>query len=219
MKKNPSFFLLFIIVISFCGCAKKEVNGEVIILDEKRVPGEKGTALYKFGLVTVYFLTQEQYKIATDTNSTQYRENIEQLNNKDSTENYIIWMARYNQVIAERNRFIKSYKEHSNIYGLIDASWIEYSDNALKRAKEYVRFTTDKRAERGSIQYFIDSVRQDVISVLSDSDGKFKIGLKNIKYWVFANATLQSSASKEYHWLFEYIPNEDTLLLSNENMK
>lgn len=219
MKASLSFLLLFTVTISLLGCAKKEVNGEVIIVDKGRVPWEKGNVLYKFGLVTVYFLTQGQYEIATDTNSTKYRENIEQLNIKDSTENYSIWMARYNNVITARNRFIKSYKEHPNIYGLIDAEWINNSNSALKMAKVYTRFTTDKRAERYSIQYFIDSVRQDVISVISDSDGKFKIELKNTKYWVFANATRQATASEEYHWLFEYIPDEDTLLLSNENLK
>jgi hypothetical protein len=212
MKTNLSLLLLFIVILSVWGCSKKEVNGELCIID-------KGIVLYKFGLVPVSFLTEQQYKIATDTNSTKYREYIEQLNILDSTENHNKWMVRFTNATTEHNRFIKSYKEHQNIYGLTNAGWKENSDYALKKAKDYTRFTTDMRAERYSIQYFIDSVKQEVLSVISDSDGKFKVALKNITYWVFANTTMQGNKSEEYHWLFEYSPSGEPLLLSNENKK
>jgi hypothetical protein len=212
MKTNLSFLLLFTVIISFWGCAKKEVTGELLIVN-------KGIVLYKLGLVTVYFLTEEQYKIAADTISTKYRENIEKLNVQDSTENHNKWMVRYNNAVTEHDRFIKSYREHQNIFRLTNAGLKENSDNSLKKAEEYTRFTTDKRAERYSIQYFVDSVKQEVINDKSNSDGKFKIKLNNQKYWVFANATRQATESEEYHWLFEYTPDGKPLFLSNDNMK
>ena len=84
----------------------------------------------------------------------------------------------------------------------------------------HYRFTTDKRAESYSIQCFVDSARQNIISDKTNSDGKFSVKLKNQKYWVCANSTRKvSDDSEEYYWAFEYIPDGKPLFLSNDNLK
>ena len=61
--------------------SQHEINAEVSVTSKT---GEQ----VKLVLVSVYFLTPEQYAAATDTNAATYKAAIEVLNNQDSVQNY-----------------------------------------------------------------------------------------------------------------------------------
>ena len=216
--------IFLIIALGFIGCSKKEVNGEVFVVTQ-------GAGNIKLGLVTVYFLTEEQYKIASDTNKKDYLIFISLLNEMDSIKNYNYCMEHY----ATWQDLLRSRKKiRSSQYGDLreyytdkdrkesDSSIIDFQNTIndfLNRATSFTRFRTDKRATQFAINKYLDSAKSQVISDKSNSDGKFKVELKNNKYLVYANSTRKiADSEEEYHWLFEYTPNDKPLYLSNDNL-
>lgn len=233
-----AFLMLFILnmtaLSSFCfsqssvnKTVKKEVNGEVFIVT-------KGAINVKLGLVPVYFLTEKQFKIASDDNNPHYLYAIDFYNNKESVQNYEHYTSAYNTAIKNVDFYknlAQKYRDLEKKYNVDEKEAINNYENIAKEseanskiysemAHRFIRTRYDLRAEIFSIQCFVDSVKQEVINDKTNADGKFKIELKNQKYWVFANSNRQvSNDSEEYHWLFLYTPDGKNLLLSNDNMK
>ena len=80
-------------------------------------------------------------------------------------------------------------------------------------------FRSDKRVDAALTAKYVDSLKARIISDKTNSEGRFRVELKNAKYWVFALSTRKVSDSDEkYLWLFEYTPDEKPLYLSNDNM-
>ena len=180
----------------------KEVNGEVFIVT-------KGASIIKLGLVTVYFLTEEQYKNACDINSNDYKIYIEYVK-EDSIKN----MSNYKQYLKLKKAELDSEK-----IGAWEGTSIA---DGLKKNINFtnIRLGTDGTARRYFVQRFVDNLKEEIISDKTNSDAKFKVILKSEKYWVFANAERQiSDEREEYYWLFEYAPDGKSLYLSNDNMK
>lgn len=77
--KNNLINIFFVLIVGLAiGCSKSiETNGEVFV-------ATNGGTNIKLGLVKVYFFTDEQYKIASDTNTHVYKDVIDWLNKRDS---------------------------------------------------------------------------------------------------------------------------------------
>ncbi len=205
--------IFLIIVVLFFGCSKKEVNGEVFVIT-------KSAGNIKLGLVTVYFLTQSQYKLASDTTSDKYKSIINQLNIMDSVNNFNLYMR-----LSELDReTLSNFKKLYDLSGNKTFKKMEnddrksYQDNLLQ-ATNYKRYTTNTKATTLVLLLYADSLKTQVISDKTNSEGKFKVELKNEKYWVFAISTRKvADSEEEYRWMFEYTPDEKPLFLSNDNV-
>ncbi len=211
--------ILLLLALLLAGCGKPEVNVEAFVVT-------KDAGNVKLGLVTVSFLTDEQFKAASDTNTLLYKQLILNLNAADAfsrTENL--------KCIDTYTRFYNSYMDLSATFKKKgDAMEAEQASRKAQECKEkadeyqktvdnYHTFTTDYRAEAVAIQMYLDSLKDDIIHDKTDADGKFKVELKNTNYHVVAFATTQSGDKHaSYYWNFEYKPNGKHLFLSNDNL-
>lgn len=209
--KRITYILAFLLAI--LGCSKKEVNGEVFVVTE-------GAGNIKLGLVTVYFLTEDQFKDALDTSSAQYLSVINSSNTEDSLfiyETYMGFYKRYVDMANDYKRMVREYGSHE-IEGKAAEMQLEAEKNK-QIANSFVRFTTHPILNAAFVQHFIENSKSEVLSIKTNSDGKFSVTLRSNKYWVFANSTRKVMDSDEtYLWLFEYSVDEKPLYLSNDNM-
>jgi hypothetical protein len=217
MRCLLSALLTILLLSGFSGDkGATEVNGQVFIVTQ-------GAGNIKLGLVTVTFLTEEQYKIASHDSSGTYQNAINYYNERDSVANNEKNMSLAEKYLNSAKMFEKIQEVMKKDQSKEIASNMEQYNYFKKKSTEYTRFTTDERAERKALTAWIE-IRSgrfhDVVSDKTDADGRFKVILKNIKYRVFANATRKvSDSDEEYHWLFEYTPDGKPLYLSNDNMK
>lgn len=191
-------------MVFLAGCSKPEVNVEAFVVTK-----EAGNV--KLGLVTVSFLTDEQFKTASDTSTLLYRQLILNLNAADA-------FAR-----TERLNCVDTYTHFYNSYLDLSAKFKKVGDDmeaeeATRTAQEckemaeenkktvnnYHAFTTDYRAEAVAIQMYLDSVKDDVIHDKTDADGKLRVQLKSTNYHVVAFTTTQlGDKHASFYWNFE----------------
>ncbi len=216
---------LIVLPLIFIGCGKTEVNGEVFIVNQD-------TGNIKLGLVTLYFMTEKQYKTAYDTTSLVYLNYISVLNELDSIDNYntsikeySVWkdlVNKYKKVRTSQHNELRDYYTDSDrkttAIRIIECE--NTMNEYLNRSRSYQRFITDKRATQFVIEKYLDSVKNEVIYDKTNSDGKYGVELNtNTTYWVYANSNRNTiDNGGKYLWLFEYIPDVKPLYLSNDNM-
>jgi hypothetical protein len=110
--KNICILFMIIFILSFFGCSKKEVGGEVFIVT-------KGQSNIKLGLVTVSFLTEKQYQEASDTNKIDYINAIKTYNKLDSIKHFEFCLEQisfYQKHVNSWEGFVKSYEGYLREY-------------------------------------------------------------------------------------------------------
>jgi len=211
---------VFILAVSLLtGCGKQEVNGEVFVVTQS-------AGNVKLGLVTVSFLTDEQYKIATDSNTASYRQLLYTYktldsvivfnNTRDFKENLRLYAidTEYAQIYLKRG----SYGAYAS--GLNDAAEEKKQANkCLEILSQYKSFSANNQVNVLVVRQFIDGLKDKIVHDKTDADGKFMVELSKKIYHVYASATRQVAEKKEsYYWNFEYTPDGKKLFLSNDNL-
>jgi hypothetical protein len=187
----------------------REVNAVIAVTT-------KAGATLKLSLVSVYFLTPEQFSAATDTTSAMYLAAIEVLNNQDSLLNY-----RKNIELADKYEKLRnSYEKYGpESFKKTIPEMEQKRKQYLASARDHKRFSTDPRALHYTLNTYTANGRNHVINEVTNADGRFVVRLQDRKYYVYANDSRKlPGGTEEYHWLFEYTPDASVLLLNNANM-
>lgn len=216
MKKTVC--MLISLTLTIAAYAQKEVSGEVFIVT-------KGGSSVKLGLVNVYFFTPTQYTEGRNIFSSEYRMLIERFNISDSLRLYNMCME-YARKDYDQEKELRELSKHTDV--LSEARIKECQDIAdgfraaaqqnERLARAHPRFTTDTRADDVTIAKYIESHKREIITVKTNSDGKFTVKLKNQEYRVYALSSREVVNTEEtYRWCFEYTPDNQPLYLSNDN--
>lgn len=189
-----------------------EINGEVFVVT-------KGGSIIKLPLVSINFLSSAQYYSAVDTTSKYYIAAIDYLNEQDSLAAIKKIEDDYELPLAAAGNEPDPEKRKKEL--------MDSKKNDIAIANKRIKFTTDLRAPHYAIQLLISQNKRDVITCISNSEGKFTVKIKSKSYIVTAFASrnvskqlshYKWSENEYYRWAFEYSPDDQPLLLSNNNM-